>query len=110
MQTAVPVCVMSSVADVNHTNCDVLAMCVYVGGGYCVVHYAMRKSMNVYLLHLCVCVSLQQQHLVALRHGQGRRLISNAPTPQQFQEAGFGKVLVVLTPLAAGAGVVTYAK
>lgn len=27
-----------------------------------------------------------------------------------FQQAGFGKVLVVLTPLAAGAGVVTYAK
>lgn len=43
--------------------------------------------------------------------GEGRLLhTGSGAAPPQFQQAGFGKVLVVLTPLAAGAGVVTYAK
>lgn len=47
------------------------------------------------------------QSFPALKNGSRRMLNSSVASAQQ---AGFGKVLVLLTPLAAGAGVVSYAK
>lgn len=47
------------------------------------------------------------QSFPALKNGSRRMLNSSVASAQQ---AGFGKVLVLLTPLAVGAGVVSYAK
>lgn len=50
--------------------------------------------------YFCLVQSLAGNRLLHASNGR----------PLALQQAGFGKVLVVLTPLAAGAGVVTYAK
>ncbi|XP_055632999.1 MICOS complex subunit Mic60 isoform X2 [Toxorhynchites rutilus septentrionalis] len=58
---------------------------------------------------------LVQKVVLNGRKGQGGQLVRNLITKQvpnvpQFREAGFGKVLVVLSPLLIGGGVVAYAK
>lgn len=54
------------------------------------------------------CIWVQFQSRSVLRWQQSGRCASNGF--QAPREAGFGKVLVILSPLLVGGGVVTYAK